>query len=201
MKTYRFVTVMAVLAVVLVSASSPVWAGSEEKYKDMKGYVDFNKLTGLDGAEATVEVFVHGPLLKLAREAVRSDEPELADILENVHLVRANIFALEEKQMEEVTKKMKEVADALEKKGWDVAVRVREEDENVYIYLLPGPNESIDGLMVMVAEYDRRDSQFILVNVVGNIQPEDIGRLGRGLHIDAFDDLDFDDDRRDRRSR
>lgn len=172
-------------------------AGPDDEYKKMPGYVDFDAMNAFGDREATVEVFLRGALLKMAIEACRFEEPELANALEGVRLVRVHVFDIEgedEKQLRDSTSK---VAKDLEKKGWEIAVRVREDDEQVYIYALPGKGEeSIDGLVVMVVE---DDDEAIFINIVGSINPEDIGRLGRTFDIDALDDMvDYNSDERER---
>ena len=80
-----------------------------------------------------------------------------------------------------------------------MAVRVREEDEDVHIYMLPGKGDNIDGLVVMVVT---DDDEAVFINVVGTIDPVQIGRIGHSFRIDALEDIDWEKKtRRDRRSR
>jgi hypothetical protein len=78
----------------------------------------------------------------------------------------------------------------LDKKGWERIVRVREDDSNVDIYLLPSESyESILGIVVMVAE----DEEAIFVNIVGEINPDDVARLGDHFDIEELHDIKADD--------
>jgi hypothetical protein len=168
-------------------------ADPDEEYKKMAGYVDFEQLGLVTQFEPSIEVFLKGPLLKLAREAVKHDEPDLAGALDKIKLIRVNVFDLSEIEgfdNKDLSEKTKKLASNLEKKGWEIAVRVRERDEHVYVYLLPGKNEAIDGLVVMAIE---DDDQAVFVNIVGTIDPEQIGRIGHSIHIDGVD-LDHLDD-------
>ena len=155
-----------------------------DEYKKMKGYVDFDAMGIFDNVEITVEVFLHGPLIKLCIEAIKHEEPEVAELLAGIKLVRVQQFELEDVAAKDVRDKTRKLAGKLEDKGWDIAVRVREKDEDVFIYLLPGKNDDIDGLVVMVIE-DAEEATF--VNIVGKIDPEQIGRIGRSIHIDGLD--------------
>ena len=189
MKRNKLIFYTAVMtAIVVALVASAAFGAPKEEYEKMPGYVDFSQL-GLNGLEARVEVFLKGPLLKMAREAVKSDEPELAGALDGVKLVRVNVFPMDDIDAKDLEAKTKKLASALEKKGWEMAVRVREEDQNVYIYLLPTENELIDGLVVMVVD---ADDEAVFVNIVGRIDPEQIGRIGRSIHFNGLDMYDWE---------
>jgi hypothetical protein len=182
--THRVFMVLAVGFAVGLLTTATALADSDEKYRKMPGYVDFGELGVFGQIEPSVEVLLKGPLLKLAQEAVKKDEPALASALESVKLVRVNVFPLEGKQAKDLSKNVKKLAANLEKKGWEMAVRVREKDEDVYIYLLPGKEDHIDGLVVMVIEHD---AEATFVNIVGPMDPAQIGRIGGAIHINGLD--------------
>jgi len=186
----KHVCVFAVAVCVIASAQMAV-AQSSDAYKKAPGYVDFDAMNIFGDLEPNVEVFLKGALLKMALSAVESEEPDLAEALENIVLVSVNVFELDRASSEMVGDKTQQMAETLEGKGWDMAVRVRDDDQQVYVYVLPtkGNDDSIDGLVVMVHE-DRDEAVF--VNIVGTVNAADIGRLGRAFDIDAFDDFDYD---------
>lgn len=162
------------------------YADPDDAYKKEPGYVDFDKMGIFDDLESSIEIFIKGPLLKLALEAVKHEEPDVADLIRGLKLVRVQVFTLEgDDQSERLKEKTEAVAKELEKKGWDMAVRVRDRDEQVYIYMLPGKKDNIDGLVVMVVE---EGNEAVFVNIVGTINPENIGRLGRSFDIDQLED-------------
>ncbi len=194
MKTRKRCALCVSLSVVLVLLlAAPALADPGDEYKKMAGYVDFEELGLVNEFEPSIEVFLRGPLLKLAREAVKHDEPDLASALDNIKLIRVNVFDLDEIDgfdTKDLLQKTKTLATNLEKQGWEIAIRVRERHEHIYVYLLPGKNEDIDGLVVMVIE---DDDQAVFVNIVGTIDPEQIGRIGHSIHIDGVN-LDYLDD-------
>ena len=190
----RFVPA-AVLLIMLVAV--PASGEPKEDYKKMPGYVEFGELKLLAGVEPSVEVLLRGPLLKLCQEAVRHDEPDLASALDEIRFVHVEVFPLDEVDTEGLSDNAKQLASGLEKKGWEMAVRVREDDEEVYIYILPGKKENIEGLVVMVLE---DDDEAVLVNIVGNIDPAQIGRIGRSLDIDELEFYGKDSDDKKKRT-
>ena len=163
-------------------ATLPAQAASEKDYTKQPGYVDFDPILG--DMESSVEVYLKGSLLVLAREAVKDEDPELSNVLSKIEYVKVQIFPLRGASMEKLMDKAHDVATQLEKKGWEIAVRVREKDEQVHIYLLPGDKEDIRGLVVMVVG---DDDEAVFINIVGNINPAEIGRIGRTFHIDSMD--------------
>ena len=193
MKSFAHCLCVLVVMILLPAGVDSSIAAPKDDYTKMKGYVDFHALGNFDEADARVEVLLKGSLLVIAREAMSHEDPDLARILAGIKLVRVNVFPMDDDEGDAVVGKLKGFAQELEKKGWEVAVRVREEDEHVYIHILPGENDKIEGLVVMVAEFNNgrrhRDHEFTFVNIVGTINPEDIGRLGRAMDID---DLDID---------
>lgn len=160
----------------------PIRAGSEKDYTKQPGYVDFDPILG--DMESSVEVYLKGSLLVLAREVVKDEDPELSDVLSKIEYVKVQIFPAHGASMEQLMDKARDVATQLERKGWEIAVRVREKDEQVHVYLLPGDKEDIRGLVVMVIG---DDDEAAFINIVGNINPAEIGRIGRTFHIDSMD--------------
>lgn len=187
----RSVVILVLMCVFGTLFCGMVWAApaaSEKDFSKMPGYVDFEAMKIFGDAEATVEVFLKGSLLTLAREAVADEDPELKQMLDNIQYIHVQVFELDDIDVDQVVDKTKTLAKQLEKKGWEIAVRVREDEEHVYVYLLPGEKDDISGLVVMVVD---EDDEATFVNIVGNIDPVNIGRIGRAFHMDSID-IDFD---------
>lgn len=205
MKTFKRSMTCVVLTLVVLALVAPGAAAVPKKddYKRAPGYIDFEAMNTFGDLESTVEVFIKGPLLRMAVEAVREEEPELAEMLSGLKLIRVHVFEINRDMGRDLVEKTEKLSKDLEDKGWEMAVRVREEHENVNIYMLPGKGENIDGLVVMVVS---EDDEAIFVNVVGTIDPAQIGRIGHSFRIDALDDIDWEtktrrDRKRSRRNR
>ena len=188
MKRRPFVCLVLLLMATVTLGASSALAGSKDDYKKMRGYVNFRPLGLLGNVEPNVEVFLKGPLLKMARQAVMHEEPELAGALDGVKLVSVNVFKLHDVDSKDLVANTRKLGSDLEKKGWDVAVHVREKGETMYIYVLPGEGEVIDGLVVMAIE---EGDEAVFVNIVGTIDPEQIGRIGHSIHIEGLDAHDL----------
>jgi hypothetical protein len=137
--------------------------------------------------ESTVEIFLRGPLLDLVSEATRHEDEELSDALSKLRFVHVQTFSLHDVDESELKSKVRKTAQKLEKDGWETVVRVREEDEHVYIYIKPGGSpSSVAGLIVMSIE---PDDEAAFINIVGNIDLKQIGRLGSKFDIDPLEDI------------
>ncbi len=196
----RMVHIAMILAIAVLALAPTTVSGADKDYSKLPGYVDFDAMGIFKDVESSVEVFLKGSLLALVREAVKDEDPDLSEMLANIQYVRVQVFPLDDVDSDQVTTKTNQIAKELEKKGWEIAVRVRDDDEHVYVYLLPGKNDNLEGLVVMVVE---EDDEATFVNIVGDIDPATIGRLGRSFDIDAIDidfgdyDHDSDDDDKD----
>ena len=148
------------------------------------GYVDVQTIESWFDAEPNIEVNIQGALLELVTEASRESNPEMADLLNKLKAVQVRGFTEGSFDSETIQERTQALADELESRGWLPAVHVREEGENVNMYLRE-ENGTINGLMVMVAQPE----ESIFVNIVGPIDPAQIGRLGRAFDIDPLKDL------------
>ena len=166
---------------------APGLAGAQktEALKKMPGFVDFSGLDLPENAENSVEVHIQGPLLTMVGEAARHEDPELGQILSDLKLIRVQTYEDVQELAEDFKKKMATIARQLEQKGWQKTVRVREKDEDIYVYLKYDRNLVI-GLMVMAAE---AGDEVVFVNIVGDIDLAKIGRLGANFNISPLDSL------------
>ena len=187
-KTILLCAVLILALAVAVSAQSK--KVSKDDYTKHPGYVDFNTLDIFGDEEAKVEVYLKQPMLKLVSKFVIHEDPELAGLLENLALVRVHIFEADKAEAKKFIDESSKIFKTLEGKGWERIVRVREDDEHVHVYLKPSKDyEYLKGIVVIAVE-DHNDAVF--VNIVGDIHPEDIGRLGDHFGIEELDSIRYE---------
>ncbi|ACB76453.1 DUF4252 domain-containing protein [Opitutus terrae] len=154
------------------------------------GYVDLGQFKPADGCQY-VEVNLHAPLLKFAAAFVDKDEPELAKLIRDLKRVRVNVVGYNDTTRADTTDRVQGLRRELEKQGWMQIVTVQQQGEkdadDVAIYVKMAADESVDGLVVTVL--DTRQDQAVVVNIVGNIKPEQLVALGKGLHIEPLAQL------------
>jgi len=131
------------------------------------GAVDFGTFTP-SGEGEFVEVQVRSNLISMVARLAEKQEPQVAEMLRNVQLVRVNVIGLDDKNRSEVIQRVKEVRAKLDKEGWERIVTAQKKDEDVGVFL------------------KTRGSEAVLVNVIGNIKPEQVAELGERFDIDPL---------------
>lgn len=145
--------------------------------------LDLNMLDGMFSEEATVEVNLRGALLNLVAEASRSDEPEFAGIVDDLRGIYVRQYSLASARAN-IQNSVDSMARTLESNGWETLVRVREEGENTFVYLL-SDGDVINGLVVM--SLDEEDNEATFVTIDGRIDPAHVGRLGGHFGVPDID--------------
>ena len=155
------------------------------------GYVDFAKFGLGAGEEATVEVNLRGPMLRLAAAASDEDDPELGAMLGGLDGIFVRTYALEDRSPEAFEKAIASISKHLQETGWETIVKVRERDERAHIAIkLSG--DDIIGMTVLAMEENDRENEVVFINIVDVLDLTQIGRMGRHLDfgVDALDSLD-----------
>jgi len=171
--------------VACAAVAAPGAAGQPDDVKKLPGYVELEDLGLYDGELASLEISIHEPLIGMVATAVSESESELAKVLRGLKSIRLRTFPVEEGDGARLRKRSAEIGRNLEKKGWESIVRVRDEGEDIQVYLRTVGNQ-IAGMMLLALE----DGESItLVNIVGSFDPEELGRLGRSFNIEPLEVL------------
>ena len=155
-------------------------------HAESPGFVDFGKFTPPGKGGEFVEVQVRSNLLNFAAQLVEKEQPEAAKLLRNVQLVRVNVVGLTDENREEMQQRVQRIRQELEGRGWERNVNVQgKAGEDVGVYTQTRGGESLAGLAVTVIE----PKNLVLVNIVGDIRPEQITALGESLNIKPLKEL------------
>jgi hypothetical protein len=158
---------------------------AQDDFTNDPGYIDLNTVETWFGAQPRVEVNIKGALLELVAEASRYEDPELADLLTKLRAIQVRGFDLAPADYGVLETRISDLGQRLEADGWDTVVRVREDNEyvNMFVRVHEG---AIAGMMVMTLAPGDDESYFI--NIVGQIDPSQIGRIGRTFDIGPLED-------------
>jgi hypothetical protein len=152
----------------------------EDALKDLPGYVDFGELNSIFG-EPTVQIAVGESLLGLVGSLSASEDPEAAELFKRLNGVRVNVF--ETTQMADgAVDYVKEVSSQLSNLGWESVVTVNSADEQARIFMKID-QDRVQGITVMAVE----ENEAVFVNVIGNLDPEELGKVMDNFDIDLSD--------------
>ncbi len=147
------------------------------------GLVDFGKFTPPGKGNEFVEVHVKSNLLAFAAQLVEKEQPDAAKLLRNVQLVHVYVVGLTEENREEMQKRVQKIRQDLDGRGWERNVNVQgKEGEDVAVYTQTRGGEALAGVAVTVVDLEH----MVLVNVVGDIRPDQIAALGESLNINPL---------------
>lgn len=184
----KILALCLILMFALVSAVAAEKKKSDEDYINHPGYVDFNLIEIFGDAEAKVEVSLKQPMLKLVSEFTKNEDPELFGMMNKLAIVRVYVFEADNKFTDKFDAESSKTIKMLTNKGWERVVRVRDDDEHVYVYLKPSTQyDFIEGIVVLAVE---NGEEAVFVNIAGEIRPEDIGKLGHHFGIDDLEGID-----------
>ena len=172
-------------------AVSPTSAWASPPLEKQPGYIDFSSLDLFDGPEpeTSIEIYLKDPLLELVAAATRFEDPDLADMLESLSLIRVQAYQKAEGRDLDTSYDYESIAErlkALTLPDWERVVQVRERDQRVQFYVRT-EDETIVGLLVLVGAPD----EFVFINIVGPLDLAQVGRIGRKFDIESLDSIDF----------
>jgi len=154
----------------------------EDELKDLPGYVDFGDLSSMYG-EPKIIINLGGTMLSFVSMMSSSESPETSELISKLKGVRVQIYATNE-NVDAALNQFSKVKNRLKSAGWEPIVQVNEDDEQVLLYIKM-KDGNMEGLTVMVVAGE----QAVFVNVIGQLNPAELGRVMKALNVDM--DLDL----------
>ena len=149
------------------------------------GQVDFGTFTPPGNGSEFVEIQVRSNLLSLAAQLVEKQQPDAAKVIRSVESIHVNVIGLTDANRADLEKRVQQIRHDLESRGWDHNVAVQQEGKDVGIYTRTRGGEALAGLVITVIESKK---EVVLINVVGDIKPEQVAALGDKLNIKPLKD-------------
>ena len=147
------------------------------------GQVDFGKILPPDSGGDFVEVNIKSNLINMAARLAAKSEPEVAEVLRGVQAIRVNVVGLNNSNRAATQERVKTIRSELGTQGWERIVFAQSDKEDVGVYLKTRGDETVQGLVVTVMEGDK---QAVLVNIVGDFNPDKLAMLGEKFNIDPL---------------
>lgn len=165
------------IGVTLVAIAS--FGGSQVSAQS--GYYPIEEMGIFAEGDLEVDVDLSGAMLRVAAGAMENQDENLAELIANLERVRVQVGNPSGVDSATVTQSMASARATLQDAGWQKILSVEESSEQVYLYALEGAG-NIVGLTVFVNE---GGEEVVIVNIVGDINPETLGRIL--AHMDDFD--------------
>lgn len=144
------------------------------------GQVDFGPLEPSKSRREFVEVNLQGPLLAMAAKVAGKDDPEIAQLLEGLKSVRVSVVGLGDDNRAGIQRRLGELRGQLDAAGWSAPVNVTDKDARVTVHVKARGGEALEGVVVLVEDKGR---QAVMVNVVGDVKPAQLEKLGAKLDL------------------
>ena len=139
------------------------------------------------------------PLLRLITESIPEEDEEAVNFVSRLLSVRLHVYEDIGGDVQQIAENMDEIATDLEAENWERVVRIRDDEDQVDIYLrFSESDDVVYGIALMIVS---EDGEMVLANIAGDISFDDIGALGRRFDIDELSELqarEDDDEDQDR---
>jgi hypothetical protein len=175
-RTLAIVVVMLLMTGGVASAQQPV--------EQSPGYFPLEELTLFADGGVEVDVDLQGPMIQMMAAAAEQQEPEFGELASQLQRIRVRVGQLRSDDPSGVGAEFDRAIGQLEAAGWQPMVRVDQEDELVRVFVKQG-TDRIYGLTVIVND---GFEEGVLVNIVGDLDPELVGKMMGSL--DSLPDLD-----------
>ena len=157
---------MSVLIVVLVG-----FGGAQASAQS--GFYPIEEMGIFAPGDLEVDVDLSGAMLQVAAAAMENQDPSIVEFVSNLERVRVQVGVPSTVDAAAVAQKMGDAHATLGGAGWQTILSVEEGSEQVYLYAIESAG-NIAGLTALVNE---GGEEVVVVNIVGDIDPQTLGRL------------------------
>lgn len=161
-------------------------AQQQGDYSSEPGYFDFGEITSLKSGDMITEVYLEEQLLKMVAKMGESKGEELGDLINGLKLVKVNEFLVEGKNAKIIEDAFASFDKNLQSKKWNRIVKTKHKQGNAYVYVKNNSDDTFAGLVIAALD---KENKVTLVNIVGNIDPEAIGKLSRQFNFPNVDKM------------
>ena len=142
------------------------------------GFADLDSL-GIADTDRVLTLSIGPALLRFAARHVE-DDPDTRALLESLDGVRIRIYEIDG-DAARVAARMEGMSRKLEDGGWERVLLVRDQNEQAHM-LLKLEGDRVSGMTVLVSD---GDAEAVVINLMGNIQPQQFGGVMAALDVDA----------------
>lgn len=181
MLNFKFSANRTVQLLVLVLAAMLLTSCGITAPRSNAGYANLDS-PGMNDTDRTMALSIGRTTLRFAARFL-DDEPETQVLLRSLDGVRVRTYEIYGDH-ERITRNFERMGGKLLDDGWSPVMLVREEGELVQMYA-KYDSKGIQGLTIVSAD----ESEVVVVNVMGDINPENFGDLMLALDVNDAPDV------------
>lgn len=151
------------------------------------GFAELDSM-GIADTDLVLTLSIGPALLNFAARHVDED-PETRALLESLDGVRIRIYEIDG-DADRVAARMDGMSRKLEQGGWERVLLVRDEREQAHM-LLKLDGDRVNGMTVLVSD---GDAEAVVINLMGDIRPQQFGGVMAALDVDAAGVTDIEPD-------
>ena len=155
----------------------------EDELKDLPGYVDFGDLSATYG-DPKITINLGGTMLGFVGMMSSAESPETSELISKLKGIRVQIYSMDE-DASAAKNQFGKTREGLKSSGWEPIVQINEADEQVLVYMKM-EDYNMEGMTVMVVD----DEEAVFVNIIGQLNPAELGKVMESFDVDV--DLDMD---------
>ena len=159
----------------LLAIGTPVRAQLEEH----PGYFPSERFGLLSSESLSLEINLSGALLGLVAAALDDEDPEFSELVRGLEGIRVRVAEADDLDLEALRSGFSRATSWLQANGWDTLLRVREDDEEFYVYTRLDEGEMV-GMALLALE---PGDEVVMVNVIGRLDLALMAALADSLDI------------------
>jgi len=182
--------VVPIVAAVLLVAASGL---AQTTVAQAPGFFPIEQLALFTPESLNVDIDLQGPMLRLVASAMSGAEDDedrqFAALMAKLTRIRVRVGSLDGKDPAQVKSVVMGAGERLAGSGWQRILFAREEGELVSVFVR-GDEQRFHGITVLAVD---NPDEIALINIVGDIDPSQLGRLLGDLDsLPGVDGLDLD---------
>ena len=146
--------------------------------RSSEGFADLDSL-GLADTDRVMSISIGPALLRFAARHIEED-PETEALLRSLDGVRIRIYEIDG-DARRVASRMEGMSRKLQAGGWEQVMLVRSDGEQAHM-LMRVADQRICGMTVLVSD---GESEAVVINLMGDLQPEQFADVMVALDVDA----------------
>ena len=172
------------ILILLLALTATAFAQQQGDYSKDPGYYDFGNIISLKSGDTVTEVYLEEPLLKMVAQMGDAQEEGLGKMLDGLKLVKVNEFMVDEKNIDKLNDVLDSVDKDLQSKKWNRIIKTKHNESLANVYVKSAGNNGFDGLFITAVD---KKGKVTLVNIVGKIDMDALGRLGEKFDIPSLE--------------